>query len=558
MKKLLLTGAMLLAISGVAMAEPQPDTHLDMAGRELNRTRDYLERERVARQIEEDREREAARVEQEREEAGKKEAGELSFQLRQIDCGPSEVLSEEEITGASADFIGKEVTVDALYTIVERINALYAEKGRATCHATLPAQKIQDGTIKIDLFEGRNGKKTVTGNKYTRDSYVANRIHLPEGEIPDINELDKELLRFNASNDAQLRIVMREGEEPGTTDYELKLYEPKNTQTTVFVDRAGSYMTGEVREGIYYNYRSLTGRRDSLLLGYVHSEGVDAVSLGYTFPVGRAGTKMNLAYSTNDVETVKHTDFYKSEGDSDAWSIGVTHPLRVTRRSRAEVSLDYSHQNSKTDWKMGGYKINIVDDDIDEVALGYALTHYTRSSVLYQKLSYIFGSADSTPAAFANRSTDYGVLRYAGLYQKLYDHGQQLTGRADFQYTSEDDLPSARAFYLGGTYSVRGYKENFLGAAGGLSASLEYQVPVTKDRRLNAFVFFDYGKLYGQSQQSTDLYDTLYSTGLGLKADIGKNYFITAAVGFPLKKDFDLLAEDAGSARFHFMASGQF
>lgn len=560
MKKLFLTGAVLLALSAVALAAPESTRPtIDMAGRDLNRTKDYLEHERVAREIEEQRETRAAGIEQERREEGERAHGELSFVLKSVKCGPSAVLTDAELAGASEEFINSEVRAADLYTIVERINALYAAKGYVTCRADLAPQKIQEGAVEIALFEGRSGHKEVTGNKYTRDSYVLNRIHLPAGEVPNVNEMDKDLLRFNAANDAQLRIVMKEGTEPGTTDYELRLYEPKNTQTTIFFDRAGSYTTGELREGIFYNYRSLTGRRDSLLLGYVHSEGTDAVSLGYSFPIGRAGTKMSLSYSTNDVESVKHTELSRTEGDSDAVSIGVTHPLRVTRHSREDISLDYTHQSSKSDFLIGGYRLNIVDDSIDEWALGYSLTHYTRSSVLYQKLSYIFGNADSTPAFFGSRrERDYNALRYTGLYQKLYRHGQQLTGRVELQHTEDDDIPSARAFYLGGTYSVRGYKENFLGSAGGMSASIEYQVPLRADRRLNAFTFFDYGRLWGQSAQSTDLYRDLSSLGLGLKADIGKNYYLTAAVGFPLKKDFDLLADDAGSARFHFMASGQF
>mgnify|MGYP007127280919 CR=1 FL=1 len=40
-------------------------------------------------------------------------------------------------------------------------------------------------------------------------------------------ELNDDLLRFNATNDVQLRITMHAGAEPGTTDYVISAYEPQ-------------------------------------------------------------------------------------------------------------------------------------------------------------------------------------------------------------------------------------------------------------------------------------------------------------------------------------------
>ena len=48
-------------------------------------------------------------------------------------------------------------------------------------------------------------------------------------------------------------------------------------------------------------------------------------------------------------------------------------------------------------------------------------------------------------------------------------------------------LPSAEQFYIGGAYSVRGYKESLLGGDHGVAVSLEYSVPIAK--AVSAFTF---------------------------------------------------------------------
>ena len=67
------------------------------------------------------------------------------------------------------------------------------------------------------------------GNKSTNSRYIQNRLHLHKDRIDNVHELNKDLLRFNSTNDVQLRIFMQAGEEAGTTDYVITAYEPGNT-----------------------------------------------------------------------------------------------------------------------------------------------------------------------------------------------------------------------------------------------------------------------------------------------------------------------------------------
>ena len=553
----LVTLACLAASSSVFAATPEtnvPNPVKGDAGIQMNRMRNYLERERVNRQIAEDRAATKNKVES---EAAKQAApGEvITFELKKIVTDPSAVLTDAELDTIIKPYEGKQVQLNDIYAIVDKINALYNEKGYVTCRAFLPPQTITDGTVKLLLVEGRTGTATVSGNKYTKAKYITNRLHLAKGEIANIKQLNKDLLLFNATNSTQLRIMMKAGAEPGTTDYEITAYEPKRDTWTIFEDNAGSDTSGEYRTGLFFNTKSLSGNCDALSLGTVYSQGTRAANAMYSRSLGRSGTKMNLLYSTNAVKVVKggYEDMIK--GHANSYAIGFVQPVLVNETTRSEVSLDYNRQSSKTDWLTP--RINMVDDKVQDVTLGYSLTNYGASHVFYQKHSYVRGyskqEADmGTGSEPSNKH--FGFYKFNGMYQKLYQAGQMWNLRADAQWSGSDGMVSSRQFYMGGMYSVRGYKENFLGGDSGFTFSAEYAVPVI-NKNTSAFTFFDYGHVYGNGQ-SDDQHHILSSVGLGLRSTINQYISASLTLGIPLQREF--VSETASRTRLHFIVSGQF
>ena len=541
-----------LSLSNVALAAPDNRIAND-AGIQMNRMRNYLERERVNRQIAEDRA--AAKNKVESEAAKQTAPGEvITFELKKIVTDASAVLTDAELDAIIKPYEGKQVQLNDIYAIVDKINALYNDKGYVTCRAFLPPQTITDGTVKLLLVEGRTGSTIVNNNKYTKTKYITNRMHLAKGEIANIKRLNKDLLLFNATNSTQLRIMMKAGTEPGTTDYEITAYEPMRDTWTIFEDNAGSDTSGEYRTGLFFNTKSLSGHCDALSLGTVISEGTKAANVMYSRSLGRSGTKMNLVYSTNAVEVVKGEYEDMIKGHANSYAIGFTQPIVVNETTRTELSLDYNRQNSKTDFMPAGTRFNIVDDSVQDFSLGFAMTNYGASHVFYQKHSYVRGYSESAPDMSAQNSQNFGFYKFNAMYQKLYKAGQMWSLRADAQWSGSEGMVSSRQFYMGGMYSVRGYKENYLGGDSGFTFSAEYAVPVI-NKNTSAFTFFDYGHMYGNGQ-SDDQHNVLSSVGLGIRSTINQYCSASLILGIPLQREFS--AEKVSKTRLHFIVSGQF
>ena len=538
--------------SGSNGSQPLPGPASYDSGVQLSRTRDYMEQQRVAQQIEEDKERKKSKVETQTVKPEESTAT-VTFTLKQVQTDPSEILTEEEIKKITDQYTGKTVSLQDLYDMTDAINAVYEKKGYSVCKAYLPPQRIHEGMVHVGLLEGKTGNVVINGLRHTRKGYVANRIKLEPGKVANTDALTDRLQRFNATNDVQLRILVHAGEKPGTTDYEISAVEPKsNHAVSLYVDNAGYETSGRWREGIFYTMRSVTGQRDALRLNYLRSEGTNIIGANYSLPVNNLGTMLDFDYGYNTTKITKGN--LKSagvKGRSYAAGLTLRHPLLVDDKRRYEVGLQFLHQNSYTD--VSSYRA--LDDTRNTYIPYISFTHYGKSSVLYHKHSIAFTKYDN----LNNTGDSYAAYKLDTIYQKQLGGGQMLSARLNAQVASQSkNMSSSDMFYIGGANSVRGYEESFLSGSQGFNASLSWLVPLDKKRIFNAFAFFDYGRVFGNETTQAALDQTLYSTGVGLTASY-KNFYSSLTLGIPLKREFEsLLGQKVDRTRIHFNCSVAF
>lgn len=469
----------------------------------------------------------------------------IKFRLNKIEIDKSEVLTEKEISEIINKYEGKEILIKDLYKIVSEINSLYEEKGFIVCKAILPEQTIKKGIVKIILIEGRNGQIFIQGNQSTKENYIKNRLGIKYGEISPISKLDKALVWFNGSNDVQLKVELKAGSEKGTTDYYITAYEPIRQQTTFFVDNAGSESTGEWREGIVYNNASLTGNRDALSITTMRSKGSKSGAINYSVPISKHGLKLGTSYSANSIEIIDGSlSNMDVRGHSDAWGVYLNQPTIVKQNIKQEVSLEMQKQHSQTDI-MGMHWVN---DNVKDYTMAMTQTSYSKNSALYQRHGYTVGKYDSE---ISHETKDYGRYTFNGMYQYAFDKIHMLNFKLNGQIGANNYLPSAEQFYIGGMYSVRGYKENFLGADSGFSANIEYNI--ANGNKGQTILFMDGGGVFGDNAFKDH---TAISLGVGYRANISKDINSVVTIGFPLKRDY--AGQEIDRVRLNCFVSGSF
>ena len=541
MKKFLTAVSMILVINSPNVSAET----LDDAGRQLDRLRQDIERQRIKEQIDEDRNREENPVEVEENKTSKDEDSDLKFLLTKITVDESEIITEKILTEITAPYLNKEIGVNDLYEIVQKINDYYQQEGYLTCRAFLKNQTIKGGVVHISLIEGKTGEVNLSGNKNTAKKYFTRRVKINSGEVQNISELNRQLNEFNLTNDVKLAISLKAGKAPGTTDYELKAIEPKNHVFTLYADNDGSKSTGTGRVGLYYNNRSLFKHRDSFLLGYMHSKGTDSFSVSYAIPAGVRGEKLRFSYGTSGTENVANRNL-NLRGHAYYADLTFSKPLKLTFKERSEIGLSLGINHSVNDI---ADTISIVDNETKTAALYFSRTNYLSRSVFYRRYSYTFGRWKDEVAT--NRQ-NYGVFNFNTFYQHAWEHGQTFDVDLNAQWSSTKDLPSSAQFSIGGRGSVRGYKNNLLEGTDGATLNIEYGIPLGKN--FKAFCFADAGFVNNTFLQLKD--KKLAGAGVGLQAYVDDKIAASVAIAFPLKREIN--DEEQSKSHLHVSFTGKF
>jgi len=325
-------------------------------------------------------------------------------------------------------------------------------------------------------------------------------------------------------------------------------------QFSIHLDNCGFTPSGIWRTGLFYTNRDLTGHKDRLTAVYMRAKGVDAVNTLYTTPLGKSGAELDISYLANRGRVIGGPT--RAFGvHSYAWSAGMElrYPLMTDRDRRVRVGIGFEHVRQSSDMNrlpQLGWRGTVLRGRYNRLVPHLSFAHHTDSSLLYHRHEIVLGKSST----LAHGHQSYAKYCLTALYQKRYQHGQMLKARFDGQlFTSRQRLGSLERFYLGGEASVRGYKESLINGDRGFAASLQYQVPLEKTRRLSAFTFLDYGRVYGASAPVRG--NDMMGTGLGLAWNT-RDVHAALTLGLPLKRE--VAGERVGGTRIHLLLHASF
>jgi hemolysin activation/secretion protein len=173
--------------------------------------------------------------------------------------------------------------------------------------------------------------------------------------------------------------------------------------------------------------------------------------------------------------------------------------------------------------------------------------------------SVISWGLDAMGATIKDNVADGRFLAWLGQFQwarRLSDAGSQFIFGLNAQMARDPLLPMEK-FAVGGMATVRGYRENLLVRDNGLTASMEFMIPLFQygEGLVQAAPFAQYGRSWNTRGGTPDP-DSIYSVGAGAIWDITKNTRLQAYYGYPLVK----IEHGQGSLQekgFHFLLTSE-
>ena len=415
-----------------------------------------------------------------------------AFLVTTLKVPASRFLTPGEIDALTAPVVGRRVTLADLQGVVDQINALYAKRHVLTGRAFLPPQRVSGGVDEIALVEAKLGKVAFTDGRYTRAKYARRWVATTAGETLDTRTLQREIGRFNLTNDAQIQASLSPGGFVGTTDLQLLLKDPNRDLLQFFVDNNGYNSTGRVEGGVVLRHNRLLSDGDNASAYLVASQGSVTGNLSYTVPINASGGRFGLSVSHSQIRVIA----------------GSSASLDIVGKTTTVTGNLGQPLVSRDAWSLSGVVSGSFIDSADTVS-GMVID----SERLYKATAGL--SATGTLGRWARLTGDVLGSGVGVTYRTGSGAGSFWTTSADFDlatvawhglnlhvsgagvYTSQTNVPGTQLFQIGGDSSVRGYEPGFATGHAGyyVRSELHAALPGIK-KYVDSFVFADTGEVW--------------------------------------------------------------
>ncbi|MCZ8255655.1 MAG: ShlB/FhaC/HecB family hemolysin secretion/activation protein, partial [Polaromonas sp.] len=163
--------------------------------------------------------------------------------VTQFEFSGNDSIDAQTLAAQLDDLTGREIGFAALTEAAARITRFYRSQGYLVARANLPAQDIANGTVKLEILEGRLGTVRVEPAKNVRlDEDVIRRFidDLVPGAVIRESVIERSLLLLTDIPGITVRSVLRAGAQPGTADLVVRVSQSALAQARFGFDNQGN------------------------------------------------------------------------------------------------------------------------------------------------------------------------------------------------------------------------------------------------------------------------------------------------------------------------------
>ncbi|MBY8970185.1 ShlB/FhaC/HecB family hemolysin secretion/activation protein [Pseudomonas sp. P867] len=436
------------------------------------------------------------------------------FPIQTIELQGADHLPAAERERLLKPYAGQCLGVAQLNALLKDITNYYIDKGLVTSRAYLPQQDMSKGHLQVLVVEGKlEGLKGADSSKLS-DRELAMAFPGKSGEILNLREIEQAVDQLNRLPSNQAQMELTPGEAVGGSSVMVKNNPQKPWRASLSRNNDGQKSTGEQQWGTGFEWDSPLGLADQLILRGGH----DAVSdhqktsknamLYYNVPWG--WWNFSYSYNQSDYRSVVQGDGFdfKQTGDSE------NHQLRaervIHRDAVSKTSLNVGLSHLRTNNYIEDSRLAVSSNRLSELQWG--INHGRRVGSAFVNIDLGMQDGIGLLDAQAQHERDQNGNRLANSRYRKYtttvSYLQPFTLWGEsFSFTSlatgqrsEDVLFSPQRMSLGGSASIRGYKDQQLtGDSGGYWRNdLRWSRPVTLGWLRP--VFGEYGASVGYDQ----------------------------------------------------------
>jgi hemolysin activation/secretion protein len=459
---------------------------------------------------------------------------------KKIQVTGSTVLPRQEIDQLVAPYENRLVTTEDLEELRRQITLAYLDKGYPNSGAVIPDQAVADGTILIQVIEGRLSEVRVQGTTWFRPSYFRDRIELSAGPPFNMNPLrDRLQVLLQDDRVERLNAELKPGAVPGEAILEVAVEETNPFRAFVEYNNYLNPTVGENQLRGTIAHRNLTGHGDVLSASFGASAQASPYKVGvfpnfdasYAIPLNKYDTTFFAGYRLFDFDVVE--DPFRPldiKSETQIFTLSLRQPVYRTLNDEVAVAIvgEYE-QNANT---LLGAPFDFVAGmqngfgNVAALRFIQEWTHRTLLSVFSVRSRFSTGldvlgaTVNAAPGSADGQFVSW--LGQAEWLKRFESTRIELLNFMNIQLANDRLFPLEQ-MAVGGRYSVRGYREVTLLRDNGFIYQFETRFPVWSSSEGFPYVQFCPFADVGQSWNAKGLSgspQTLASVGAGLRFNI--------------------------------------
>ncbi|TCS37535.1 hemolysin activation/secretion protein [Paucimonas lemoignei] len=434
------------------------------------------------------------------------------FRVNAFAMSGNTVFRERRLKQVVERFVDQELNLYDLNKAAAAITEFYHARGYTLARAVIPAQRVADGIVKLQIIEGRIGKLRFSGNRRFAEGFLATRTQmLQPGTLVTTERLEHDLLLLNDIPGLAAKVVLEPGAEFGTTDAEVKITE-KLVTGSISLNNNGRNETGRNRLEAGLSLNSPFGWGDQLsLTGSITDHSlVRYWTAAYSLPLNTLGTRLSLSAARTGYDVSGAAAALGITGEVKTAEVGVSHPLVRTRENSQWLNVGLRRSRLV----QNALGVTMSDNKISVLNLAYQLNHiHEDSAVTNLKLGLTsnFKGVRSATQQDAVRARYEVDVNHTSPFVQRWD----LYLRGTMVYSAEM-LPDTEKFSLGGPGSVRAYRPSEVRGDSGYLGTAELRHPFEVFGRMGMFrLTLDTGEVIYKMPGYADSRDKLHSAGVG-------------------------------------------
>jgi len=422
-----------------------------------------------------------------------------------------------------ADGEGRTLTLGEIYGLAQRITDHYHQRGYLLAQAIIPAQSVDQGTVRIEIIEARFGRVRVNNRSRVDTGLLLDNLSsLHTAAVVQQDEVDHALLLLSDIPGAQVHATLAPGQEPGTSDLTVQVDRTPMLTGQAGVDNEGDRYTGRARGTVSLALNNLLHWGDILSLDAMTTgEGMTWAKIGYSLSY-YAG----ISYSALGYHLGGNLADLGGHGTADVTSVWGGYPFIRSKTLNLSAKLEYDHRRLDDEIDAADisdrrhldvFTLSLSGDHSDDW-LGGGMSRASLSAT-QGNLGYDNDAAQLADGATSHKQGNYTL--WSGGINRL----QRITGDTQLYLSlshqhSSKNVDSSEQWLLGGPGTLRGYPVSTLSGSSGSLETLElrHEFPVPVLRAIQASAFFDAGQvtINADPWAPGENHANLMSAGIGL------------------------------------------